>query len=196
MVFWIEKMVARILLASLLLVIFVCSHSFAQSNEDFFREYYTFNTKHEKLAQFQGKWKLAIELHSKEGPEYAQGISLINLVLNYRILEFKDSIISSVGIPYESRTYIGYDGIRKKYFLVSFNSLTNAVVILNGTYLENQNQFIFEGKTDDPKTKESVSAVMKIIWERDNKFWIEYSHKQKNKETLISKAMYVKLPQE
>lgn len=189
-------MITRGVLLTFLSICIGVTFLLAQPNEEFFQEYYTLNPKHEKLTQFQGKWKVAIEFHTKEGTEYAQGFSTCNLILNYRILELKDSIFSSAGLPYESRTYIGYDGIRKKYFLVTFNSLTNAVVILNGTYFEKQNQFVFEGKTDDPKTKESINTVLKITWERENKFWIEYLYKQKNKEILISKSMYVKLPPE
>ncbi len=179
-----------------LLFLLSISFLFGQNDVDFFQEYYTLNPRHQKLIPFEGKWKTAIEYHTNDGIDYAKGFSTVNLILNYRVLEIKDSIVSSSGIPYETRTYIGYDGIRKKYFLIALNSLTNSALILNGIYVEKQNQFVFEGKTEDPKKKSPLNVTLKIIWERENKFWIEYSFKQKDKEALISKSMYIKLSQE
>ncbi len=178
------------------LLLLTTSFCHCQNDVDFFQDYYTLNPKHQKLIPFVGKWKTVIEYHSNDGVDYAKGNSSISLILNNRILEIKDSIISSSGIPFETRTYIGYDGIHKKYFLITFNSLTNSALILNGTYVEKQNQLIFEGKTEDPKKKTTLNVILKIIWERENKFCIEYSYKQKDKEALISKSMYVKLSQE
>ncbi|MCX7908352.1 MAG: DUF1579 domain-containing protein [Ignavibacteria bacterium] len=177
-------------------VLIIVNFAYSQSEIEFFEDYFTLNTKNELLSQFVGNWKVNIAYFGGNQEENAQGQMDAKLIFYYRILEMNFKIQSSVGLPFEMKYLIGYDGISKKFFLIILNSLTNEVQILKGIYKDKTKEFIFNGTTVDTKQKKRVPLTMKFLFERDNKLIVEALSGEANKEKLISKSMLIRLNKE
>lgn len=169
------------------------NYSIAQSDIEFFEEYFTLNPKNQVLYQFTGKWKVNIAYYGGNQEEFVQGEMNSSLIYHFRISELNFKLNNPTGLPFEMKYLIGYDGISKKYFLIILNSLTNEIQILKGTYKEKSREFLFNGTTVDTKQKKRIPFTMKFYFERDNKFVIESFSAEPQKEKLISKAVCIKL---
>jgi hypothetical protein len=152
--------------------------------------------EHKYLAPFEGKWKLTLEYKTEKGEsEYQKGTSDVKLILNYRVAEMHSFVQTSSGLPFEFRFYIGYNSIRKKFFLFALDNYTNNSFFSLGEYNDANKEFVFIGQVDNPKIKKPVEVKYRLHFERENKLIIENFAKNKQKEELIFRAMLIKIPE-
>ncbi|MCX7879708.1 MAG: DUF1579 family protein [Ignavibacteria bacterium] len=168
----------------------------AQIDPVFFQKYYSITPEHQYIGQFAGKFRLLISFQHDKTEEYAKGTTNASFILNYRILQIENKVETQSGIQFDYNFYLGYHGVEEKFFLVGFDSFTNDFIALKGDYDQKKREFNFYGNRDDPKTKAKVKIRIRFWVERENKFWIEYYREVKGKESLVYKAMHIKLVEE
>lgn len=186
----------RTLTLFLLLLLLGRANLSGQSDLSYLLENFGLVEEHKYLAPFEGKWKLTLEYKTEKGEsEYQKGTSDAKLILNYRVVEMHSFVQASSGLPFEFRFYIGYNSIRKKFFLFALDSYTNNSFFSLGEYNKANKEFTFIGQIDNPKTKKPVEVKYRLYFERDNKLVIENFAKNKQKDKLIFRAMLIKLPE-
>lgn len=186
-------MVRTLILFSLLLLL-AKSNLLGQRDLSYLLENFGLVEEHKYLAPFEGKWKLTLEYKTEKGElEYQQGISDSKFILNYRVVEMHNFVPTSSGFPFEFRFYIGYNAIRKKFFLFALDNYTNNSFFSLGEYNDDSKEFSFIGQIDNPKTRKSVEVRYRFHFERENKLVVENFAKNNQEEELIFRAMLIKV---
>lgn len=186
----------RTLKLFLLFLLLTKSNLLAQRDLSYLLENFGLVKEHKYLAPFEGKWKLTLEYKTEKGEsEYQKGTSDVKLILNYRVIEMHSFVQTSSGLPFEFRFYIGYNSIRKKFFLFALDNYTNNSFFSFGEYNDANKEFTFIGQIDSPKTKKQVEVKYRLYFERENKLVVENFARNKQKEELIFRAMLIKVPE-
>lgn len=167
-------------------------HSFSKQLDYLQKESKKILTAIQSLPNFVGEWKIKIAISDGIEENYANGTSNISLVLNSRYLLFKNSFIYPSGFLVELWALLGYNLFDDNYSLFLLDNFSSLDVKLSGTYIKDENKFIFEGFGFDLKNKKRIPIKIIIFWEREDKFWFEYYSKEQNDFKLHYKIMFLK----
>ncbi len=181
---------------SIMLVVVAIGNAFSQQDYSFIFENYGITKEHSFLGQFRGTWRISMEYITQSESEYASGRAECKLILNNRIAQIENSVLTPTGLQFEYLILLGYNSIRKKFFLLVLDNFTNNHFFAFGTYNSKTNEFVFYGEVDDPEKKKPVPIRYRFFFERENKLIIEKYSAQNNKENLLFRAMYIKLSEE
>jgi hypothetical protein len=125
---------------------------------------------HEIYSQFVGEWTM-IYANMKDGKTVAsgRGESVSSLDLKNTILQFENEFEHKIGIV-KTKYIIGYDVLKKKYYLFTYSSANDTPVFMYGEYKPDEKLFEFrnfegEQKDGDVKVELKVARDDKVTFQ-------------------------------
>ncbi|MBL8013905.1 MAG: DUF1579 family protein, partial [Candidatus Omnitrophica bacterium] len=97
--------------------------------------YSTTNEHHAFLKTLEGRWTAQVSfwMDPSGAPEVSQGTSDAKVIMNGRFLE-QTFNGTTMGQPFEGRSILGYDNLKKEYVNVWFDNMATGMVTSQGQY--------------------------------------------------------------
>ncbi len=124
--------------------------------------------EHDRLKKMVGKWNVESKMwmNPNAPPTVSQGTAECNLVFGGRFIE-QHYKCPMMGMPFEGRSFEGYDRIKKKYVSVWMDSMSNGIWVTYGTPDAGGKSVTYYGMSDDPMTGEQDKLSRMVAREID-----------------------------
>lgn len=139
------------------------------------QEVCTPNEHHQKLAQFIGEWKTETRMWMQPGaePTVSEGTAKFHWLSEGRWLA-QDLDSEMMGMPYHGFGITGYDNFKKKYVGSWVDSMSTALITMEGNLDHSGKTMLMYGLMDEPMTGEHDKTVKYVTrWVSDDKFVFE-----------------------
>jgi hypothetical protein len=114
--------------------------------------------KHAELAAMAGTWKATVKSFMGPGePMVSEATTTREMILGGRVLgeRFEGDFM---GQPFVGRGFFGYDNARQMYWSVWMDSMSTTMMTSWGTWDEEKQAIVMEGRMTDPMSGEPVTA--------------------------------------
>ena len=157
-------------------------------------DYMTPGAMHKMLESFNGKWDGDITMWmSPDAPSKSKGTCINTMILGGRYQE-STSIGDFGGMPFEGRSLVAYDNIKKVFISTWIDNMGTGVMHLEGPYDPKTKTITLRGKMVEPMsgTDIDVRETLKII---DDKHQVleMYNTPPKGKETKSMEIKYTRM---
>ncbi len=154
-------------------------------------DFATPSAMHKWIASLNGNWEADITSYmNPASPEKSKGTAVYNSVLNGLFQEGTMSA-SMMGMPFEGRSWMGYDNSKKKFVCTWIDNMGSGVVVMTGTFDETGKTLTLKGTQTDPFSGKDteIKEVMKVV--DDNNYTMEmYGAGPDGKEIKFMDAAY------
>ena len=121
---------------------------------------------HKMMASWNGTWAAEISIWEKAGsePSKSTGTSVNRMIMGGRYQESNHTSIM-MGMPFEGRSTLGYDNVRKVFENIWVDNLGTGVMKMSGQWDSTHNSISFTGKGIDPvsRTENDYRETFNII---------------------------------
>jgi hypothetical protein len=165
------------LFSLMLMILFISSSSFAQSDQEAMQKWMAYMTPgepHSSMAKMTGDWTYTNKLWMTPGtePMISTGTAKIEMLMGGRYMQMKVSG-TVMGMPFEGQAINAYDNSTKKYISSWIDNMGTGIMTLEGLYDAATKSIVYTGSMIDPTTGNNVGVREVIRMDSDNQFTME-----------------------
>ncbi len=181
------------LLFALTLCCFFATAGNAQDDEMMkkWMEMATPNQNHKKLEGFVGSWDAVVRMWMGPQASTSQGKAEMKMILDGRYLAQEFTSTMGNGMTMHGMGMMGYDNMNSKYFSTWIDNMGTGMYMSEGKM--EKDQFVMQGKMDDPMTGEKGKAT-KEVWQMvdNDKLIFEMYMMENGKEMKTMEITYIR----
>lgn len=157
----------------IILIIILCSLSFAQENEmemdenqKAWMEYMKPGPMHELMGKTAGEWKTksSFWMTPDSEPLVTEGSAYSEMIMGGRYMKMTYSGVM-MGMPFEGMNLQAYDNATNEFIAVWIDNLGTGISVAKGIYEKERNSIFYVGSMVDPATGEDIKykQIVKLI---------------------------------
>lgn len=137
-------------------------------------EYMEVGPMHKAMAAMNGNWDCEVTHWMSEGAPAKKSNASANYKTVFNGLYQEGSFKGSFdGMPFEGRSIMGYDNVKKKYISTWYDNMGSGIMLLDGTYDSTTKTFSLAGTATNPMTKKDCNMKEITKWTDDNTMVME-----------------------
>ena len=167
--------------------------SFAQDQQEAWKNYMTPGMVHQMMAESAGEWnsEVTMWMDPSKPPQKVIGSCTNEMILGGRYLKSSQKG-DMMGMPFEGMMLLGFDNAKKEFTGVWYDNFGTGTSVSTGTYNSQDSTLTLNGTMVDPATGNDIkySETMKFL-DKDNQimnmYVLQNGQEYKNMEQVLTR---------